>query len=196
MHGLEQRGSDGSKIPVPFRLRRHSDAGAPMTARNRVAVALSSLVVPAAFVGLVLGAGARSVQAQQTATQTVLLRVIASSQASVQNAVAAVPMRSTGMGTAVTTGTYGITTNETNQKIVASLDRPMPQGMSLSVTMAVPVGASALAGTTVGTPAVDVVTGIPVSASSGLPITYSVHGSSARAKAERRVVTYTFMTGI
>lgn len=165
-----------------------------MTVRNRVAVALSSLVVPAAFAGLVLSAGARFAQAQQTVTQTVLLRVIASSQASVQNAVAAVPMRST--GTAVTTGTYGITTNQTNQKIVASLDRPMPHGTSLTVTMAVPAGASTLAGTTVGTAPADVVTGIPVSASSGLPITYSVQGSPARAKAERRVVTYTFTTGI
>lgn len=164
-----------------------------MTARGRATVALSSLL-PAALVGVVLSAGVHSVHAQQTATQTVVLRVIAVSRASIQSAVAAVPLRSS--GAAVTTGTYGIATSETNQKIIVSLDRPMPQGTSLSVTMAAPTGASALAGTTVGVSPADVVTGISVSASSGLPIIYSLQGSALHAKAERRVVTYTFTTGV
>lgn len=153
----------------------------------------SSLVVRAILLGLALPLGTRTVQAQHSVSQTVQLRVVAASQAAVQSAVAALPVRSTGPTIAM--GTYGIATSETNQKISASLDRAMPAGTSLSVSMAVPSGAAAVE-TTLGTAATDVVTGIPVSAASGLPVSYMIQGQVPRAKAERRVITYTFTAGI
>lgn len=127
--------------------------------------------------------------AAQSATQVVNFRVLVQQQAVVQRMPA--PLAPRDGAAAESTGTYGYAANESNRKITASLDEAMPAGSSLAVTMAAPLGARSAGETTLGTDAIDLVTAIPASQSSGLPVRYAVRAPEGLDAPGQRVVTYT-----
>jgi hypothetical protein len=127
--------------------------------------------------------------AAQTATQLVRFQVLVQQRAVVQQMPG--PLAPRGPEAAVSTGAFGFASNEPNRKITASLDAAMPEGSSLAVTMAAPAGARSAGEIIVGTDATDVVTEIPPSQSSGLPMRYAVRAPDGLSSSEQRLVTYT-----
>src|SRR6476661_3287892 len=89
-----------------------------------------------ALVLLALSVGAGRLDAQQQVTQTVRIEVVAVNHAAAT--AAALPVAPRATSAAATRGTLSLTTNEANQKISASLDRPLPAGMMLSVAISAP----------------------------------------------------------
>lgn len=154
--------------------------------------------VLAGMTALVVAAGNAT---GQTATQVVNFRVDAVSQLSVSGNPAPLVVSAAIAGQSPTsalasTTTYAISTNESNQKIVVSLDQSMPAGTNLEVTLAAPSGASSRGATALATSGADVVTGISAIASSALPITYRLSASpSASVSSASRTVTYTIVSG-
>lgn len=130
-----------------------------------------------------------SAASAQSATQVIRFSVQVQQHAVVQEMPSAMALR--GKSAAVAAGTYGFTANEANRKITASLDEAMPNGSSLAVTMAAPAGARSAGETVLGTGAVDLVTAIPASQSSGLPVRYAVRAPGGLSDPEQRLVTYT-----
>jgi hypothetical protein len=154
-----------------------------------------------AFTGiLTLGVASQSASAQ-IATQTVTFSVVSMSRAAVSGTVSPIMVRSVRADRAPTSAsvggtTYAITTNEANQKIAASLDQPMPTGVSLAVALAAPAGAASRGTTNLGTASADVVTGITGVNATALPIVYTLSASSAPAAPSTRVVTFTITAGL
>jgi hypothetical protein len=147
----------------------------------------------AGLVGLVVGSS--SAAAQMSASQTIRIQFEPVSRA----AITAVPalMSTSTPGVARGTGSYRITTTEAGQKIVASLDRPMPPGASLALTMAAPLGASAAGAVLVRTAGLDVVTGIQPMPARDLPIAMTMIAARGAidGAAGQRLLTYTILTG-
>jgi hypothetical protein len=137
----------------------------------------------------------------QTATQTVTFSVVPISRVAVSGASAPLVVSTALAGGAPTSATvggtsYAITTNESNQKIVAAIDQPMPVGVTLAVALAPPTGAASTGPTALGTLASDVVTGISAVSASALPITYTLSASaSAPVAPGNRMVTFTITAG-
>jgi hypothetical protein len=84
-------------------------------------------------------------------------------------------------------------TNEANQKVSASLDRSLPAGMGLS--MAVSVAGDATTATSLGTSGADVVTKLPPSRTTALPITFELTGAKGPARGAQRQVVFTIAAG-
>lgn len=151
--------------------------------------------------GSVFSIGIGAVRAQaQTATQTVTFSVVPMSRAAVSAFAGpiVVSTASAGAPTSASMGgsSYAIATNETNQKISAALDAPMPSGVSLAVSLAAPAGAASTGSMTLGTAAADVVTGISAVSATSLPIVYKLSASStAVVAAGTRTVTFTIVAG-
>ena len=158
---------------------------------NRRVIALTGVLT----IGAAFGAVA------QTATQVVHFQVIPISHVAVSGSAGPIVVMSAVPGSAPTSASmggssYGITTNETNQKITAALDAPMPAGMTLAVALAAPAGAASAGTRTLGTAAADVVTGISTVSASALPIVYTVSASaSAPVAPGSRIVTFTIAAG-
>lgn len=137
----------------------------------------------------------------QTATQVVRIQVNAISQIGVSGAPAPLVINTASAGQAPTSvsgdgATYGITTNEANQKISASIDQPMPAGVTLEVQLAAPAGAASVGSVALTTSASDLVTGISRTAAAGLPITYRLRATpSAQLGPAARTVTFTVVSG-
>jgi len=151
---------------------------------------------------LMAAVGGARVADAQTATQVVRFQVNAVNQIAVSGNPMPMVINSATPGsiptTVVATGTtYAITTNETNQKISASLDRAMPAGVTLEVALAAPASAASLGTVPLSTGAADVVTGISSVAASALPITYRLSATTAvqMPAAETRTVTFTIVSG-
>ncbi|MEO8560637.1 MAG: hypothetical protein ABI601_01090 [bacterium] len=141
--------------------------------------------------------------AAQTATQTVTFRVNPISEIAISGAPAPIVVdapRTSETRTHATMGgtSYAITTNEENQKIVAALDQPMPNGVQLAVALGAPRGARSRGDVELSTRAVDVVTSIQPGASRALPITYTLSASDVarRGATGTRIVTYTVTSGL
>lgn len=136
----------------------------------------------------------------QTATQTVSYEVAAVDQISVSGSPSLVVNTATA-GSALTSasasGTYAVTTNGTNRKITASLDTNMPSGVTLTVSLGAPSGASSAGTVTLSTTAQDVVTGITTVNESGLSIGYGLSATVAAGvvPAGNKTVTYTITAG-
>ena len=148
-------------------------------------------------VTLVLGvtallAAAGSLEAQ-TATQVVRFRVLPASRAAVAPVKTPLSMRDGKRSAAETK--YAIATTESNRKLVVSLDRALPGGVSLTIALTPPPGAMTAGPVVLDTVATDLLTSIPVSAENGLPVRYTLSSGadSAPASPEDRtvVVTYT-----
>lgn len=145
----------------------------------------------------VLAAGAA---AAQTATQTVSYEVAAVDQISVSGSPSLV-VNSATAGSALTSAsasaTYAITTNGDGRKITASIDSDMPTGVTLTVSMGAPTGATSAGAVTLSTTSQDVVTGISTVNESGLSITYGLSATVAAGvvPAANKTVTYTITAG-
>jgi hypothetical protein len=149
---------------------------------------------------LALGLCAERVHAQ-TATQTVTFRVVPISRIAISAPVGPIVVSTASAGSAPTSAsmggtTYAISTNEVNQKISAALDAPMPNGVSLAVSLAAPAGAASIGATTLSTASADVVTGISTVSAASLPIVYTLSASaSAPVAPGTRTVTFTIAAG-
>ena len=155
-------------------------------------------IATAAITALVLLPGADALA--QTATQVVHFQVNAVNQIAVSGSPSLAITTATagsGLTSATATGSsYAITTNESNQKITASINQAMPDGVSLEVALDPPAGATSAGSVSLGTAGTDVVTGISASASSALPITYRLHATAqVQLAPTARTVTFTIVSG-
>ena len=93
--------------------------------------------------------------------------------------------------------TWAVTTNQSGAKISASIASAMPAGLTLSVNLAAPAGATSAGAQALGTSAVDLVTGLTKQAASGLGVTYTLDATAAAGvvASSSRVVTYTITGG-
>ncbi|HEU4628107.1 MAG TPA: hypothetical protein VFS08_00070 [Gemmatimonadaceae bacterium] len=138
--------------------------------------------------------------AAQTGTQDVGYEVQAINQIALTGSPSLAITAATA-GSAPTTvtanATYAITTNETSRKITAQIESDMPSGVTLSVTLAAPTGATSAGAVTLGSTAQDVVTGISTLNESGLSVTYTLSATAAAGvvPAGTRTVTYTITAG-
>lgn len=136
----------------------------------------------------------------QTATQTVSYEVTAVDQISVSGAPSLVVNAATAgnaLTAATASGTYAVTTNGSDRKITASVDSNLPTGVTLTVTLGAPTGATSAGAVTLSTTAQDVVTGISTVNESGLSIDYGLSASitAGVVPAGNRTVTYTVTAG-
>jgi hypothetical protein len=91
------------------------------------------------------------------------------------------------------TTSYGIITNQTSRRISAALNSSLPTGISLSVSLAAPSGATSAGLVSVSTSSVNLVTGISRVNQTGLGVTYSVSATPLAAVTNGivRTITYT-----
>jgi hypothetical protein len=89
--------------------------------------------------------------------------------------------------------TYSITTNESGKSIQAALDAAMPPGLTLTIQLAAPTGASSVGPVDLTTTAQNLVTGVSTVAESGLGITYTLSAtlSAGAVPQQTRTVTLT-----
>ncbi|AHG90865.1 hypothetical protein J421_3328 [Gemmatirosa kalamazoonensis] len=140
--------------------------------------------------------------AAQTASQTVNFQVDAINQISVSAPSVTLNVTTATAGsapTAVTSSstTWAVTCNQTGAKITASIGSAMPSGVTLTASLGAPAGAASAGAQTLGTVAVDLVTGITKLNQSGLSVTYSLSATAAAGvvTATSRTVTYTITGG-
>ncbi|CAN5896333.1 hypothetical protein BH11GEM1_BH11GEM1_23910 [soil metagenome] len=154
----------------------------------------------AGFLGVFALVCGRILEAQ-TATQTVTFSVVSSSRAAIASVATPMTVRAaitngTSTSASVAGSSYAITTNESNQKISASLNEAMPSGLSLAVSLSPPAGAASRGVTQLGATATDVVTGISAADAASLPLVYTLTASGVPTRSNRRVVTYTVTSGL
>jgi len=142
-------------------------------------------------VSVASGATMRPLAAQQSASQLVIFRVLPASHASVAPVTKPISLQGTQLESHTS---WSIATNQPDRKILASLDRPLPCGSALVVTLSAPTGATSAGPVVLDTVATDVVTGIPVTTQSELPLRYLVNADSAasRAVTDAQAVTVTY----
>ena len=95
------------------------------------------------------------------------------------------------------TATWAVTTNQSGAKITASIPSGMPPGLTLSASLAPPLGATSAGFQPLGTVAADLVTGITKVAQASMLVTYSLDATAAAGviPSTSRVVTYTITGG-
>ena len=95
------------------------------------------------------------------------------------------------------TSTWNVTTNQSGAKISASIASAMPAGLTLRVNLTAPAGATSLGSNSLGTTAVDLVTGITKQKGSALVATYDLDATPAAGvvASATKVVTYTISGG-
>ena len=144
-------------------------------------------------------AGAASLSAQ-TATQSVAFQIDAINQISLSGSPSLVISTATagsGPTQASASASWAVTTNQTGAKITASINSAMPSGLTLQANMSAPSGGSSAGAQTLGTTAVDVVTGITKLAQSGIAVGYTLDATAAAGvvSSTSRTVTYTITGG-
>jgi hypothetical protein len=141
-------------------------------------------------------AAAAPLAAQRSVSQVVYFHVLGQSRAAVAPMA---PMAVRQSGATVANGVMTLSTNESNQKIVASLDRPMPAGSTLSAALRAPRAATSAGRQQLDTRATDVVTDIAATTAAQLPIEYqmarSANADAPAGAGEQRIVTYTIIAG-
>ena len=152
-----------------------------------------------AFVSLFIAGNAMA----QSDTQTVSYEVQAINEIGVSGNPAALTINTATAGEAPdavsdATTTYALTTNETGQKITGNIDTAMPSGLTLTVNLAAPTGATSSGATSLSGVAADLVTGITTLNESGLGITYNLSATSAAGVvgAASKTVTFTITATI
>ena len=136
----------------------------------------------------------------QTATQTVTFQVDAINQIAFTGSPSLVvnsATAGTAPATATASGTWAVTTNQSNAKVTASINLAMPSGLTLTANLAAPAGATSAGAVTLGTTAMDVVTGLTQVAQSALNVTYDLTATTAAGvvSSQSRTVTYTITGG-
>jgi len=144
--------------------------------------------------------GAATAASAQTATQTVTFQVDAINQIAFSGSPSLV-VNSATAGSNPTASTsaasWAVTTNQTGSKITASIGSNMPAGLTLSVNLAAPAGASSAGAQSLSTVAVDLVTTITMLAQGALGVTYTLDATAAAGvvASTSRTVTYTITGG-
>ena len=94
--------------------------------------------------------------------------------------------------------TWAVTTNQTGSTISASIASAMPAGLTLSVDLAAPAGATANGLKPVSTIPVALVTGVTKVAAGGLTVTYQLDATAAAGvvSSSTKVVTFTITGGV
>src|SRR5947207_3699197 len=132
------------------------------------------------FAALGLLATASTAGLAQTATQVVSFQVQAINRLSFSGSPS-ILINDAVAGNAPTSvsasASWALTTNQTNQKVTASIGSAMPSGLTLSANLVAPSGGSS-SNQALGTVAVDLVTGISKLNSSGLGVTYTLDATS------------------
>lgn len=159
--------------------------------------ALAAAILAAGMLGLT-----SKVQAGSSTTQTVTYEVQAINELAVSGSTASLTVNSATAGSAPNAVTdastsYAITTNETNRKITGKLNTDMPSGVTLSVTLAAPTGATSAGKTALSSTDADLVTGISTLNESGKSITYELAATSAAGvvSSASKTVTLTITAG-
>ena len=150
---------------------------------------------------MLLLAGAASAASAQTATQTVTFQVDAINQIAFSGSPSLVINTATAgvdPSAATAAATWAVTTNQTGAKVTASIGSAMPSGVSLTVNLAAPAGATSAGAQALSTTAVDLVTGLTKVAQGTLGVTYSLTATAAAGvvSSTSRTVTYTITGGV
>jgi hypothetical protein len=100
--------------------------------------------------------------------------------------------------TVTASGTWAVTTNQTNAKITASIPSAMPNGLTLSADLGAPAGATGGGVMGLGTTAGDLVTGITKLNATGLTLNYTLDATPVAGvvTSATRVVTFTITGGV
>ncbi|MCO6441400.1 MAG: hypothetical protein J5I81_10005 [Nitrococcus mobilis] len=157
--------------------------------------------VPIAIMALGLLWGT-STWAASSATQTATFEVTAINEISVSGNPGTLTINSATAGSAPdaasdSSTTYAVTTNETNKKITTAIDTAMPSGVTLTVDMTAPTGATSAGAVTLDTVEVDAVTGISSIDEQALGITYQLSATADAGVVAQtsRTVTFTVTDG-
>ena len=147
------------------------------------------------FFALALIASTASFAQSNVATQQVSINVAEIAVIAVQGNVSMTINQATAgqaPDAASASATYAVTTNGTQKKITAELDTDMPNGLTLSATMAAPSGATSVGKTALSSNAVDLVTNVTKVRGNGLSLSYeAVATVDANPENVSRTVTYT-----
>jgi hypothetical protein len=158
-----------------------------------------SMSLKHSLAAVALVAGMATAASAQTATQVVTFQVDAINRVAFAGSPSLVINTATAGSnpTDATAGaTWAVTTNQTNMKVTASIGSAMPAGLTLSVDLTAPAGASSTA-SALSTTAVDLVTGINQLAQNGLAVSYTLQATPAAGvvASTTRTVTYTITSG-
>lgn len=93
------------------------------------------------------------------------------------------------------TTTYAVTTNNKNRKISGALTSDMPAGVTFSVAMAAPTGATSSGPTAMSTKSAFLVSKISNIAQGGLAVTYTLNATINAAQIAGATNTLTFTIG-
>ena len=153
-----------------------------------------------ALCALALAASLAPTQANgQTATQTVKFEVHAINQIAVRGAPALTIHAIPGQTATATSNvsTWSVTTNQTGAKVTAALAAPMPSGLTLSLALTPPSGATSTGLQTLATEPVDVVTNVSRLSAADLPMTYQLQANvdAGTTLSGTRAVTLTITGG-
>lgn len=159
---------------------------------------MSTTIARGVTVALLLAASAAGAQTQ---TQTVNFSVVAINQLAVTSTPVSLTVNSATAGNdpapvSDASSVWSITTNQTNTKVSANIPSDMPAGVTLSVLLGQPAGATSVSRDLASGTAQDLVTGITKLKALALPVTYTLTATAAAGVASgSRVVTYTLTPG-
>lgn len=147
-----------------------------------------------------LVAGAVSAASAQTSTQIVTIQVNAINQIAFAGSPSLVVSTATAgsnpSSASDASATWAVTTNQSGAKVTAAINSNMPAGLTLSVVLGAPAGATSF-GSSLSTTSVDLVTGITKLAQGSLGVTYTLDATAAAGvvASTTRTVTYTITGG-
>ena len=137
----------------------------------------------------------------QAASQTLIFQVNAINQIAFVGAPA-LTITTAAAGSAPTsvtnaTATWAVTTNQSGAKITGSIPTAMPAGLTLSVNLTAPTGATSASYQALGVTATDLVSGITKVGQASLGVLYKLDATAAAGvvTSASRVVTYTITGG-
>ncbi|MGH7637551.1 MAG: hypothetical protein ACREOK_07855 [Gemmatimonadaceae bacterium] len=134
-------------------------------------------------------------------TQDVTIAVNAISQIAVTGGAQSLTISTATAGSnptdASVTLSWAVTTNQTNQKITASIDAAMPANVTLRAQLEAPAGGTSFGPNPLSTSSVDLVGNISTLAESGLDLIYTLSATPAAGvvASTTRTVTYTITAG-
>ena len=168
----------------------------------RHSVTRATALAATILMSLVATTVAPRVTAAQTASQVVTFEVTPINQLAVSGNPAPLIINTAAAGNAPTSvtssaTTWAVTTNEIGKKVTASLNSALPSGVTLAVSLGAPGTASSAGNVTLGTSAVDVVTGLTKLNASGLTLSYTLAATAAAGivASDTRTVTFTLVAG-
>ena len=133
--------------------------------------------------------------AEDAVQQTITVRVDAINEVSVNGELNTLVISSQ-KGSGTDNATWAVTTNETNKRLVGSIDADMPPGVRLSMELEAPDKAFSNGPVFLSTTPQDLVTGISRVAEANLKAVYTLSAESdSRVDQWQRVVTLTLTEG-